>query len=87
MMSRILHIALPTAVERFMPNLAQTIMLWLVVSWGTATLAGYNITTRIFGLTRMASMGLGRVAPTLVGQNLGAQQPEKASEVPGLWLA
>jgi putative MATE family efflux protein len=78
MLGRILHIALPTAVERFMPNLAQTIMLGLVAAWGTTMLAGYNVTTRVFSLTMMASMGLGGVAPTLVGQNLGAQQPERA---------
>ena len=78
MMGRILRLALPTAVERFMPNLAQTIMLGLVATWGVVTLAGYNVTTRIFSLTMMASMGLGGVAPTLMGQNLGAQQPERA---------
>ena len=78
MIGRILRVALPTSVERFMPNLAQTIMLGLVVPWGTATLAGYNVTSRVFGLTRMISMGFGGVAPTLVGQNLGAQQPERA---------
>mgnify|MGYP001150591035 CR=1 FL=1 len=78
MMGRILRLALPAAVERFMPNLARTIMLALIAAWGTATLAGYNVTTRVFSLTMMASMGLGAVAPTLVGQNLGAQQPERA---------
>jgi putative MATE family efflux protein len=78
MMRRILNVALPASVERFMPNLAQTIMLGLVTAWGTTTLAGYSVTTRIFGLTRMVSMGLGGVAPTLVGQNLGAQQPDRA---------
>ena len=78
MTGRILRIALPTAAERFMPNLAQTIMLGFVAVWGTATLAGYNVASRIFGLTMTASMGLGGVAPTLVGQNLGAQQPERA---------
>jgi len=78
MMGRVLRLALPAAVERFMPNLAQTIMLALVAAWGTATLAGYNVTTRVFSLTMMAGMGLGGVAPTLVGQNLGARQPERA---------
>jgi len=77
-MGRILRLALPTAVERFMPNLARTIMLGLVAAWGVTTLAGYNVTTRIFGLTMMVSMGLGGVAPTLVGQNLGARKPERA---------
>jgi putative MATE family efflux protein len=78
MIGRILRVALPTTAERFMPNLAHTIMLGLVAAWGTTVLAGYNVTSRVFGLTRMVSMGLGGVAPTLVGQNLGAQKPERA---------
>jgi putative MATE family efflux protein len=78
MMGRILRVALPTSAERFMPNLAQTIMFGLVAAWGTTVLAGYSVASRVFGLTRMVSMGLGGVAPTLVGQNLGAQKPERA---------
>lgn len=42
MIARILRLALPTAVERFMPNLARTIMLGLVAAWGVTTLAGYK---------------------------------------------
>jgi len=78
MIGRILRVALPTGVERFMPNLAQTIVLGLVAAWGATTLAGYSVTSRMFGLTRMVSMGLGGVAPALVGQNLGAHKPERA---------
>jgi len=78
MIRRILRVALPTSVERFMPNLAQTIMLGLVTAWGTTVLAAYTVTTRIFFLTMMVSMGLGTAAPALVGQNLGAQKPERA---------
>ena len=85
MIGRILRVALPSSVERFMPNLAQTINLGLVAAWGATTLAGYNVASRVFGLTRMVSMGLGQVAPTLVGQNLGAQQPERAER--SAWIA
>jgi putative MATE family efflux protein len=78
MIGRILRVALPTSVERFMPNLAQTIMLGLVAVWGATTLSGYSVASRIFNLALMVSMGLGSAAPTLVGQNLGAQKPERA---------
>jgi putative MATE family efflux protein len=78
MMVRILRLGLPIAVERFMPNLAQTIMLALVASLGTPTLAGYNVTTRLFSLAMMTGTGFGSVGGTLVGQNLGARQPGRA---------
>jgi len=84
MMARILRLALPSSVERFMPNLAQTIMLKLVAAWGETTLAGYAVTTRLFGLAMMVTMGFGGAAPTLVGQNLGARKPTRAER--SAWL-
>jgi putative MATE family efflux protein len=84
MIGRILRMALPTTVERLMPNSAQTIMLGLVAVWGEIVLSGYSVASRIFSLTLMMSMGLGGAAPTLVGQNLGAQKPERAQR--SAWL-
>ena len=58
-------------------SIAKT-LAWAQGERGTTALAGYNVTTRILGLGMIASMGLGGVAPALVGQNLGAQKPERA---------
>jgi Na+-driven multidrug efflux pump len=50
----------------------------LVTPFGTSALAAYGITRNLEQFTALGSMGLGRASGTLVGQNLGANNPERA---------
>jgi len=89
MMRRILRIALPTAAQRFSPNMANALLMRLVSSFGDNTLAAYSLVSRLLGFLLAPAMGAGGAAATMVGQNLGAGHTRRAerSALLGVWSA
>lgn len=77
---KLLTIGLPTGMEVLMRNLSGIIILRFVADYGTNTIAAAGIGTRLFNFAFMPIVGIVMGASTIVGQALGAEDLERATD-------
>jgi len=75
---KIVDIGVPTAAEQGANSLAYTVMTALAALVSGPAVAAYGIGNRINTLVFLPAVGLARGTETAVGQNLGAEKPERA---------
>jgi putative MATE family efflux protein len=78
-MLHILRVALPAVVLRGVPNLALMLLTRFAAWYGAPVLAAWIIVQRVYNFALIPSQGISRATPAMVGQNLGADQPERAT--------
>ncbi len=75
---QLLHIGYPAGLEQFVFQLGFIAFLWLVAFYGTAPYAAYGVGVQILSVSFVVGFGFSIAGATLVGQHLGAADPEGA---------
>ena len=82
---RIVKIGIPASVMGIQRTIGNLVLMWFMVPFGTLAVAAHTLCQRIELILVLPSMGLSVGSSVLVGQNLGAQQPDRAEK--SGWLA
>ncbi len=82
---RILRISIPALVMSLQRAFGNLILTWLIIPFGTLAVAAHSLASRMEMFIVIPGMAVGNSAGVLVGQNLGAGQPERAEK--SVWLA
>lgn len=77
-LKRAWNIGWSAAADRGISSISFLFFVSIIAAYGTAELAGYQVALRIEGIAFMPGFGFAIAAMALVGQNLGAQNKERA---------
>lgn len=72
-----LRIGLPTGIQQTLIALGALALLGIVNKFGTDVIAGFSVASRLDMLATIPSMSFSQALSTFVGQNIGANKPER----------
>lgn len=85
---RAFFLGFPASIEQSARALGLTVLTFLITSFGTLAVAAYGVGSTILQVVMIPAMGLSMAVSTLVGQNIGAGQIDRAARIGrlGAWL-
>jgi len=78
-------IGVPALVMTVQGSFATMVLMWIIVRFGTIAVAAHSVCGRLQMIVGLPNLGLNTATGVLVGQNLGAGQPERAER--SGWMA
>lgn len=84
-LQRIVKVGLPSATGQSGAAFGFILLNTFIASYGTSLLAAFALINRINNIIMMPAMGIGSGLTSIVGQNMGAKNPERVKE--GFWKA
>ena len=80
LLGRILRIGMPAAAEQVLMRMGQILLVSIITGLGTVAVAAHQVAINSLSVAYMPGFGFALAATTLVGQELGAQRPDRASQ-------
>ena len=77
---QILRVGLPAAAEQLLMRFGQLLLATFITGLGTVAYAAHQVAINALSVAYMPGFGFALAATTLVGQELGARRPERASQ-------